>query len=50
MSKTKVSWLGRDYNTIKHCNNNAKTKSTAMDCFSVLALLQLSHMPATTMQ
>jgi len=31
----------RGYNTIKHCDKTAKTKSTTVDCFSVLTLLQL---------
>jgi len=39
--------LDRGYNTIKHCDKTAKTKSTAAVCFSVLALLQLLHVPAT---
>jgi len=42
--------LDRGYNTIKHCDKTAKTKSTTVDCFSVLALLQLLHVPATTLR
>jgi len=42
--------IDRGYNTIKHCDKTAKTKSTTVDCFSVLALLQLLHIPATTRQ
>ena len=42
--------LDRGYNTIKHCDKTAKTKSTAAVCFSVLALLQLLHVPATTLR
>jgi len=40
----------RGYNTIKHCDKTAKTKSTTVDCFSVLALLQLLHVLATTLR
>jgi len=42
--------LDRGYNTIKHCDKTAKTKSTVAVCFSVLALLQLLHVPATTLR
>ena len=42
--------LDRGYNTIKHCDKTAKTKSTTVDCFSVLALLQLLQVPATTLR
>ena len=42
--------LDRGYNTIKHCDKTAKTKSTTVDCFSVLALLQLLHVLATTLR
>jgi len=53
-SKVKVTWLSsvfdRGYNTIKHCDKTAKTKSTTVDFFSVLALLQLLQVPATTLR